>query len=65
MNSGSGNGERLSASPQPESANAIPVMIMEEIAGRRISLSYPDCDSAALENRVYAPYQVRNEVTGF
>jgi hypothetical protein len=65
MNSGRGNGERLSARPQPESAKAIPVMMMEEITRRRIGRYYPDCDGAALENRVYALYQVGNEVTGF
>jgi hypothetical protein len=53
MNSGSGSGVRLSARPQPESANAIPVMVMmKEIARRRIGRSYSDCDCAALENRV-------------
>ena len=56
MNSGSGNGVRLSARPQAESVSAVPAVAIKEIAVRRIGRSYPgalrDCERGLLENCV-------------
>src|SRR5579871_597449 len=71
MKSGSGNGVRLSAKPQPDSVTAVPAMVMmKEIACRRIARSYPIGRVSRLKiacgalNHVRDSVAVRNRDTG-